>query len=245
MGSSATTTQNNRPYAPARPMIDQGLSTAQDMFNAGQFQINPYGGQMVASYDPFRAQADAATPGAVSGALGGAGAALGTLQGAMDPSQWQAGLDGVRDNVIADVMPAINATFSSAGRTGSGLHQQQLAKGLSAGLANPYFDAFNTAQNRSLTAAGMVPGINQAAFGALDFMQGTGQRRQDYEQSQIQADVLRDQQQQMAGLNALQDYLALTTGAGSMFGVQRSTTQQNPGLLQILGTGARIGGMML
>jgi hypothetical protein len=43
----------------------------------------------------------------------------------------------VRDNTIAGIMPAINATFSGAGMTGSSGHEQNLAKGLAALFFRP------------------------------------------------------------------------------------------------------------
>lgn len=243
MGSSSTTTQNNKPYEAAEPLIQQGLGDAQAMYQQGGFNIQPYQGSLVAGYDPFRAAADAAAPGVVGGALQGAQGASGALANAMNPNWYNPALQGVADNVIADVMPAINATFASAGRTGGGLHEQNLARGLSSGLANAYYGAYGDAQNRALSAAGMVPGINQSAFGALDYLSGRGEGRQGYQQDVIAADVFQDQQAKTADLQALQDYLALSTGAGSMFGVSSQRTQQNPGLLGILGGGLQLGGM--
>lgn len=243
MGSSSTTTQNNKPYEAAQPLIDQGLADAQAMYNSGGFNIQPYQGNLVAGYDPFRAQADAMAPGVANAALQGAGGAYGAAQNAMNANWYTPALQGVADNVIADVMPAINATFSGAGRTGGGLHEQNLAKGLTAGLSNAYYDAFNQTQNRALNAAGMIPGINNSAFGALDYLSGRGEDRQAYQQDLIAADVMQDQQSKTADLNALQDYLALTTGAGSQFGVQSSTTKNSPGLLGMLGFGLQGAGL--
>lgn len=240
MGSSSTTTQNNEPYEAAKPLINQGLADAQSMYNAGGFNISPYQGQLVADYDPMRASADAAAPGAAYGGLNNASAASGALQGAMNADYYNPALRAVGQNVIADIMPAINATFAGNGRTGGGLHQQNLAKGLSAGLADAYYGAYDTAQNRALGAAGMVPTVNNAAYGALDFLSGQGADRQAYEQQVIAGDVLQDQQAKTAELNALQDYMALASGAGSMFGVQSSRTSQSPGLGGILGLGLQL-----
>lgn len=237
MGSSSTTTQNNEPYAAARPLIDQGLRDAQRMYGQGGFNITPYEGQLVADYDPMRAQADAATPGLVNANLGGVAQAQGAVGRQMDPNWYNPALQGVAQNVIRDVMPAVNSTFAGSGRTGGGLHQDALASGLSSGLADAYYGAFNQAQNRSLDAAGMVPGLNQAGYGALDYLQQAGQGRQGYEQSQIEADVFQDQQRKNQALDAIKDYLQLSSGAGSMFGVQTSRTQQSPGALGFLGLG--------
>lgn len=237
MGSSSTTTQNNKPYEAAQPLIDQGLADAQAMYNSGGFNIQPYSGNLVADYDPFRAAADAFAPNAVRGAMGAYGAASTAAQNLTNSDWYTQGLRGVADNVIADVMPAINATFSGAGRTGGGLHEQNLAKGLTAGISDAYYGAYGDAQDRSLRAAGILPELNTAAFSALDYLSGRGEARQGYEQDLIAADVMQDQQAKTADLAALQDYLALSTGAGSQFGVQSSTTSKGGGILGALGFG--------
>lgn len=237
MGSSSTTTQNNKPYAAAEPLIQEGLADAKSMYDAGGFNITPYQGDLVADRTAFQQAADAGTPGAVYGAMGGASAGMGALQRAMDPTQRSGAWDQVRQNVIADIMPSINASFAGSGMTGSTLHQQNLAKGLSAGLAGAEVDAWQQGENRALQAAGMIPGMNNAAFGALDYLRGVGADQQGQNQAEIQAAAFQDQQAKTADLNALQDYLALSTGAGGQFGVQSSRTKQSMGPLGLLGFG--------
>lgn len=238
MGSSSTTTQDNKPYEAAQPLIDQGLADAQSLYNAGGFNITPYQGDLVADRTGYQLAADAAAPGAVLGAMGAGGAAQSAALRAMDPYA----SDAVKNRVIEDIMPSINSSFANSGMFGSTLHAQNLAKGLSSGLAG----VEDQAQARALQAAGMVPGLNQAQFGALDYLSGVGGQQQQQAQAEIQADVFQDQQAKSAELAALQDYLALSSGAGSTFGVQSSTTRQNPGLLGLAGfglQGAALGGL--
>lgn len=242
---SQTTTTNNAPYDKAQPLINQGLRDAKALYDAGGFNIQPYQGSLVAGYDPFRQMADSAAPGVAGAAMQRANMAAGGMQRAMDPNYYNAALQGVKDNVIADVMPAINSTFAMNGRTGGGLHQQNLAKGLSAGVADAYYGAQQSSEDRALNAAGMLPGVANAQYGAFDFLQGAGQGKQDYEQALINADVLQDQQSKTTGLNAIQDYLALSTGAGSQFGVQSSTSSGGGGgLLGALGFGLQAAPLM-
>lgn len=229
MGSSSQTVQNNEPYEAARPLIDQGLRDAQSMYEAGGFNISPYEGDLVAGRTPFQQMAAAGAPGAVYGAMGAGGAAQQAAMRAMDPYASEA----VKARVIEDIMPGINSTFANSGMFGSSLHAQNLAKGLSSGLAN----VEDMAQARALQAAGIVPGLNQAQFGALNYLEDVGGRQQAQAQAEIEADVFQDQQRKTAELAALQDYLALSSGAGSMFGVQSSRTRQNPGALGLLGFG--------
>lgn len=239
MSGTTETKQNNEPYAPAQPMINEGLAQAQAMYNGGGFEITPYQGDLVADADAFQNAAYDATPGAAMGAMGGAGAAQQGLLRALDPSVRSEAYGQVRQNVIDTIMPSINSSFAGSGMTGSSLHAQNLSRGLAAGLADVDNQAFQQGEQRALQAASMMPAINQSMMQPLDYMRDVGAERQRQQQAEIQADVLRDQQEQTAGLNALQDYLALSSGAGSMFGVQTSTSQRSPGLLGILGAGAQ------
>ena len=217
MGSSKqTTTQTADPYKPAQPMINQGLKDAQSLYESGGFQIQPYKGDMVAGFDPLRSQAIDMAGGVVGKNLDAIGASQDALMRALDPTV----SEGLKQNVIEGLMPSINSTFGHSGMTGSDLHQQNLAKGLSTGLAQ----LEDNAQNRAIGAAQALPGIGNYATGQLGFLDQMGQGRQQYEQNVINADILKDQQAQSAEMDALRNYLSLSTGAGSTFGVQSSTT---------------------
>ena len=237
MGSTSTTTQSNSPYAPAQPLIDQGLADVRRMYESGGFNISPYQGPMVAGFSGMQQAQQAMTPGVVNNALGSLGASQQAVNRAMDPNAQSAGFDQVRQNTIANIMPGINASFAGSGMTGSTLHQQNLAKGLAAGLGGVENQNYQQGQNRALQAAQFAPQLNNAAFNALDYMGGVGQQQQMLNQAQIEADALRDQQGKTAEMDALQNFLALSTGAGSQFGVQSSTSRQSPGLMSMLGLG--------
>lgn len=232
MGSSSTTTQNNSPYAPAQPGIDQGIADTQSLYEAGGFRVNPYQGNIVAGYDPLQQSAYDQAPGVAAGNMGAIGASQNALTAAMDPTV----PDAVRQNVIAGILPSINSTFAGSGMTGSTLHQQNVAKGLSAGLA----DVEDQYQRRAMAAASAMPGLTNAASGQVDWLDSVGAGMQSQQQNVINADVLRDQQSQTVEADALRDYLSLVTGAGSQFGVQSSTTSQSPGAFGILGAGLQM-----
>lgn len=236
-GNTSTTTQNNKPYEAAQPLIDQGLADARQMYEQGGFNITPYGGPLVASPDAFSQAAYGMAPGAVGGALQGAQAAQGGLLRALDPSMRSGAFDQVRENTIASIMPSINSSFAGSGMTGSSLHAQNLARGLSQGLGEVENAAWQQGEGRALQAAGMMGQANQNMLAPLDYLRSVGSERQAQSQAEIQAAALQDQQAKTAELNALQDYLALSSGAGSMFGVQQSTQRQNPGAMGILGLG--------
>lgn len=237
MGSSSTTTQKADPWAPAQPYILQGMQQAADLFGQGGFQVNPYSGPLVAGYDPMRAQGDMMTRRAANQAFGAAGQGTAALTRAMDPSMRSDAWGQVRQNTIDSIMPGINASFAGSGMTGSDLHQQNLASGLSRGLADVENQAWQQGEARALQAAGMLPAMSGMQFGAANALQQAGMGRQQYEQSQIAANAMRDQQQQMAPIQAIQDYMALMGGLGGNFASQTATTRQNPGMLGLLGFG--------
>jgi hypothetical protein len=162
---------------------------------------------------------------------------MGAARAAMNPNAQSAQFEQTLQNRINQIMPQINASFAGSGMTGSELHAQNLSAGVSSGVADVLNQNWQGNQNRALQAAGMVPGINQGAYGSLDFLSQMGQRGQQQNQAEISADILRNQEQQAAARNAIQDYLALTSGVGSMFGVQSSTQKGSPGLLGIAGLG--------
>ena len=232
MGSSSTTTQNNSPYAPAQPGIDAGLADAQSLYENGGYQVTPYQGNMVAGQDPLTQQSYAMAGNVAQQNISNNSASADFLTNTMN-----AGVpDAVRQNVIAGIMPAINSSFAKSGMTGSTLHQQNLTKGLSSGLA----DVEDQYMQRGMNAASMLPSVGGANNSQIDWLNSVGQGQQGYEQNLINADMLVDQQAQTAETDALQNYLALVTGAGSQFGVQSSTTDQNMGIGGLLGAGMQM-----
>lgn len=231
-GSSTTTTSSRvDPYAAARPMIDAGLSEAQQIYNSGGFAISPYPGQLVADYDPMRAQADSMTPGIANAALSRSDAAGQAIMGQMDGTVSQA----ARDSVIAQIMPQVNATFAMDGRTGGGLHYDALGEGLARGLAPLEIDAMD----RSLRAAGMMSQVSADQYGALDYLRGAGASRQGYEQDVITADAMQHEMQQTMDARALEDYMRMVTGVGSAFPSQygKSKTKEKMGAMGVIGMG--------
>lgn len=244
MGSSSTTTQRADPWAPAQPMMKQGIEDAQALYNKGGFNISPYGGPMVADYDPMRASADAMTPGQVGAGLSATDAATAAATRAMDPTARSAAWGQVRQNTIDSIMPGINSSFAGSGMTGSELHAQNLAKGLSSGLADVENQAWQQGEDRALAAAGMIPGLNSARYAGMDYMRNAGKDRQSHNQTVIAADMMKDQQKKTSAMNAIQDYMALVSGVGSAFGVQSSTQRNSPGILGMLGLGLQAAPLM-
>lgn len=245
MGSSKSTTkQENSPYKPAQPMINEGLQSARNMWRSGGFEIQPYEGDLVANTDAFSNAGYSFAPQVADAALGGAQAAQGGLMRALDPNARSDAWGQVQQNVIDTIMPDINSSFAGSGMTGSTLHRQNLAKGLSAGLADAENQAWQQGENRALAAAGAMSGANANMYGVTDYLRDIGSERQAQNQNEINADVLQDQQGKRVELDALREYLALSTGAGSMFGTQSQTSSQSPGAMAWAGLGLQAAPLM-
>lgn len=282
MGDSKTQTSSNMPFEPAIPMITGGLEDAQRIYEGGGFQVNPYQGDMVANFgegqrNAFRAGRSTAQDNlqAINGTMNAnygtpyqdhfrrnINQAIGATDRAMDPGERRRAIQNLQANVRADVMPAINGSFAGSGMTGSSLHAQNLAKGVSAGYAdvqNQMFQAgenralqaagmradmagmrnqaFQQGQQRRLQAAGMMPGLAQSRLQQTDYMRGIGDEFQGQRQNEINARILQDQQGQGSEAAAIRDYLSLVGGVGGAFGTQSSTASSKPGLASVLGMG--------
>lgn len=181
-----------------------------------------------------------------------------TTTRAQNPSLRSAAFDQVRQNTIADIMPAINSTFSGSGMTGSSLHQQNLARGLSQGLGAVENQAFQQGEDRALSAASAAQDARLSAFGQA--LQGAGMRQDAFQADrgqELQAANLMNtaygqdfgrqiglsQAQQGLGTvyqgtqsDALNNLLSTAVG-----GASRTTTQtKRPGLMGILGAGLQV-----
>lgn len=96
-------------------------------------------------------------------------------------------------------------------------------------------DAYNTNQNRALSAIGMQPGMMEASYIPIDKQFEAGQYLDNRSQTQLAADIMADQQNQAGPIDAINNYLALTSGLGGQFGTSTASQSNNPGLLGILG----------
>lgn len=269
MGSSTTTIERNDPWAPAQPYLKSGLQEASQLYKQGKFKINPYPGDLVA--DPTQAQRESwqaieALAPIQSGILGSlsAGAAARASSGipayaenafrrAANPAYGAELQNRMRNAVIEQVLPAVNATFGASGMTGSTLHSNAVARGLASGLAPYEAQLLENQANRALDAArigaaadianretglrglqvaGQMATGMTAPYLALDKI---GQEQQKTQQAEIAAEAQRYIQQQAADMDAIARWLQLTSGLGANFATHTGTSTYNPGPLGILG----------
>lgn len=234
MGGSKTKTKTKSdPWAPAQPALQQQLSGVQaHLSNPAAFQA--FSGPRVAQMsDTTRAGLDD-----LAGSAGGRTAAD-HLSGVIGGQFHNPAMAQLQEAVRAGVAPSINSAFSSAGLTGSSQHAGMLAKGLSQGMAQPLFNAFENDQARRLQAAGMLPGISTAnAQNAIT----AGVMGEGYDQRNIDAARQAFEEQRLAGLRPILETAPITTAIGSMGKTATSTEKTNPSVgEQILGGAGMIG----
>lgn len=160
------------------------------------------------------------------------------------------------NTTIEEIMPAVNSTFATEGMTGSSLHEQNLTKALASGIsgveqqliseaearaldaANAYEAATSAARAQSLQASGMMPELMQGILNPYQAQLEVGQLASDRAQAELDYDVLLHSMEQAKYIDALNNYLALTSGLGASYGSTSSTASQNAGLLEILSAAA-------
>ena len=189
-----------------------------------------------ATFNTFKNRADGTITDAFKNAMSAAQSGVNELSGAnpyapgfaetmaslQDPTQRSAAFDQVKQNAIADVMPAINASFSGSGMTGGSLHAQNLAKGVTSAVANVENDAYQQGNQQAMQAANLM----NTAYGQ-DFARKRGL---------VQTQQSLGESQQAASSQALQQLLAAATGNAS----QSTKQSSNPGLLETVGTMASV-----
>jgi hypothetical protein len=126
----------------------------------------------------------------------------------------------------------------AAGQASEVANQDRLAAALQASQAGQSQMDANEAQ--ALQAAGMMPALNAAYYDPINQLRDVGQYEQTQRQNEINAKIMRDQQQKNASASAIERYLALTSGVGGQFGTSTGTKTTNPGLLSTMGTMAQI-----
>ena len=167
-----------------------------------------------------------ASGGVGAGGLNSANMAQGSLARAMDPNVRSQYTDQLVQNTIDRIMPGINSSFAGSGMSGSGLHAQNLASGVSSGVARVLDNAWQQGENRALQAAGMVPGsITRHTVRSTSTRWGGNQQQN---QSEINAAVLQDQQAQTADLNAIQGLPRATSASAACSGCSLRTSGERP-----------------
>lgn len=227
MSKKQTTTSKAEPWAAAQPYLLDAMKTASSMFGNGDFAADPYTGQKVAKYGT-------ATQGAMQGILdqaaGGApgiGAARDTLMGIMNGTGYS-NMQGVRDNILGGAIPAATSMFSGSGMTNSSAAMDGVGRAATEALAPFEYGAYENQQNRMMQAAGMMPGIEQAAYLPMQMQLQVGQMKDAMRQQLLDSKMQTYYEGENQGANNFNSYLNAIMGLGGM-GSSGSQTAPVPG----------------
>ncbi len=218
----------SEPWAPQQPFIKETMSEAQKLYNAPGPSYFP--GSTVAGFSPEQQQAQQMGTQRATQGNAGMGMAQGynndVLQGKYleDPNEGM-----MFQNIQQRVLPSVNSQFMGSGRSGSGLHADTAARGLTEAYA-PYatqmrqygLGQMDAAATRAPTyAANDYTDIN--ALGAI------GQQKQDLAQNELGDAVNRFNFYQDLPANKLAQYSRFI--GGNYGGTNTSSTpyqQQSP-----------------
>lgn len=244
------TRQEQNPWSPVSPLLEEAGGMAREMLGRGQFAANPYTGQRVAGFGDTTQQAQQMM---LTRAQGGApliDAAQGTLSGMMQ-GQANPALEAVKERALASAVPAAAAQFSGAGMGNSTPAMDFVAQSAVDAVAPYEYDAFENAQGRAMQAARMAPGLEQAGYLPAQMMGVVGADRDALRQAQIDADMQRYYEAETQRARNFQNYLSTIMGLGKMGSTstdQASGTtttilppQQRPSFMSRLGGGIATG----
>ena len=281
-GGNQTTTSRTEPYAPAEPYLQDILGEASNIYRSGlgrsffpSSTVVPFANQTQEALNLQQAAAlQQAAPSAMLGQAantfgqfaGGPMSAYSTLTPQADY------LTNLRSGITSDVLGSVQSQFGGMGRTGTSPAAQQAA---ARGIAQAYaplaaqlgsqergreLSAMESAFGRSLSAAGQLPGIQQAMDmrrqGAIADLGGVGSAYENLAQRQLQDQIARFQFGQQAPMQQLQQYAGLISPIASGFptGINTGPGTQSGGLGgafggavagSTLGTPGAIGGALL
>lgn len=227
MGKKQTVTQKAEPWKPAQAGLRSAITGAQDLYAQGGFSADPYAGARVAPQSAATTGAQSSILNMAAGGAPGTEAArstiMGMLSGGMNPN-----LEAVKNNALGSAIPAATAMFSGSGLANSSVAQEGVGRAALEAVAPYEYQAFDTAQNRAMQAAGMLPGLDQAMYNPALMQSQVGAQQDAYEQALINADMSRYYEGENQQAQNFQGYLNAIMGLGGMGG-QQSTTSPVPG----------------
>lgn len=141
----------------------------------------------------------------------------------LDPSTNPA-LQGVFNNIASKVIPAVNAQFENAGRSGSPLQGLNLASQLTQSYSPFVFDTYNQARQQQAQVAALSPSISGVDYTNLSQLLGAGNTLQGQAQNELNSNIDRFNFGQNLPYNKLAQYLGLLTGAGAQGGTTTTST---------------------
>jgi hypothetical protein len=204
-------------YAPTSAMGGADLEALAQA--AAEMRIPGFGQTTQDAMASIISQSQAGTP--------GLDAAYSYLTDALGGGMYD-GMEAVSNNILGSAIPAATSMFSGSGMTNSSTAMDGVGRAATEALAPFEYGAYENAQNRAMTAAGMMPGMEQAMYMPAQMQLSMGQMEDQL--AQQRASMANQAYNEAAGMPAanFSPYLNAIMGLGGM-GSSGSTTSPMPG----------------
>src|SRR6056297_222831 len=238
-GGKQTIQQNADPWGPTRGPLTDMMSQGTSLYNQGGFQPEVFGGDRVAGFGDtsnlgMNMMLDQA------GQPGATPMASQTLTNMMDPNYQSSQLEAVKSNALDSAIPAASSVFSGSGMLNSSQAMDTVGRAAMDAVAPYEYGAFENAQGRVMSAAGMAPQIDRAGYLPSVMTQGVGQQQDAMRQAMIDAEMQQFYEGANPELQNLQGYSQFLLPISGQGG-SSTETKQGPGVLSNIASGGLTG----
>lgn len=242
MGGKSTTTTNADPWEAVQPQLKDLARQGQRLANNGGFAADPYQGSRVGGFGNTSQEAMGMIRSMARDGAPGIDTAINTLTGMMNGTGYS-DLATVKKNALGSAIPAATAMFSGSGLADSTMAMDTVGRAAAEAVAPIDYGAWQDQQNRALSAAGMMPQMEQARYIPAQMLQSVGTMQDLMRQARIDSRMEKYYEKEMQNAENLRGYAGLLTPLGGMGGQSNSVTKESPGIMDILGTGLQLFGL--
>ena len=232
-----TTTQKSEPWSGQQPYLRRGFQEAERQFDSDQPAYFP--GQTYTDFDPATQQAlQMQESRAVAGnpLVTQAQNEIGATLGGDYLREGNPHTTALTNRIAGDVRQGVDSSFAGAGRYGSGLHAQSLARGIGDAVAPIHYQNYARERGAMQDAAQLAPGLAREDYADIGQLANVGQVREAKQGEALAEDIDRFNYGQNIDRMKLADYMGLIQG--NYGGV----TQQSQPVYGGSGLGSALGG---
>lgn len=245
--SSQKTVQNQTqsPWAPAQPLLKEGLNRAMELFKSGELTPSPYGNRL-ATESPWTVDARQMM---ANQALAGSPTVPGSINAYNsfvngDPYR---DLQAVEDQALARAVPAAAGYFENSGMLNSSAAARGIGEAAAGAIAPLKFGAWSDERNRALSALGMAPMMADLPYSDATKLAAVGMSEDARKQAELSEQVRQYYETEDNDYENLARLSSIGLGFGGAGGstAGRSTAGEDPGAMGTIGSIAQIAATVL
>lgn len=227
-GSSQVVKTDSAPWVGQQGPLSFGFGEAQRLYGQGAYK--PYPND---TFVPFSGQTQDALGGIEARARAGSpirDAGMGEIGKTLGGDYLREGnpyFGQMVGRIASEVTPQIGATFTGAGRYGSGAHANALASALSDTAGNLAFQNFDNERGRMLSTAMQSPALAATDYADFGQLAGVGATREGKAGEELSDKINRYNFEQAAPDEALRRLMSIV--AGGSYGGQQTQIADKPG----------------